>query len=69
MSAVLEQFIKRREHLFLVVDEYGGIAGIVTLEDVLETLLGVEIIDETDLVEDMQELARQLANKRRRGAR
>jgi CBS domain containing-hemolysin-like protein len=56
---VLEQFINRREHLFVVVDEYGGTAGIVTLEDVLETLLGVEIVDETDAVRDMQALARQ----------
>jgi CBS domain containing-hemolysin-like protein len=45
-------------HLFVVLDEYGGMAGVVTLEDVLEELLGSEIVDETDLVVDMRELAR-----------
>ena len=66
LSTVLRTFLERREHLFLVVDEYGGAAGVVTLEDVLETLLGVEIVDETDTVEDMQALARQLLDGRRR---
>lgn len=66
LARVLEQFIERREHLFLVVDEYGATVGIVTLEDVLETLLGVEIMDETDSVEDMQKLARQLLNTKRK---
>ena len=60
LPEVLEEFIRRREQMFLVVDEYGGSAGIVTLEDVLETLLGVEIVDETDSVEDMQQLAKRL---------
>ncbi len=67
LPTVLEEFIQRREQMFLVVDEYGGSAGIVTLEDVLETLLGVEIVDETDPAEDMQQLARQLLSGRRRG--
>lgn len=67
LPTVLETFIRRREHLFLVVDEYGGTAGIVTLEDVLETLLGVEIVDETDSVEDMRKLAKQLMTAWRRG--
>ena len=57
LTKVLQTFIKRREQLFLAVNEYGGVAGIITLEDTLETLLGVEIVDETDSVEDMQELA------------
>lgn len=63
---VLQEFVRRREHLFLAVDEYGGSAGVVTLEDVVETLLGLEIVDETDTVDDMQELARQLLARRRR---
>ena len=57
VAAVLDQFIKRREHLFLVIDEYGSTAGIVTLEDTVETLLGVEIVDEYDNVEDMRQFA------------
>ncbi len=61
-----EQFLNQREHITLVVDEYGGIAGIVTMEDVVETLLGVEIVDETDDTIDMQVLARQLWTKRAR---
>ncbi|MFT6275998.1 MAG: CBS domain containing-hemolysin-like protein [Halioglobus sp.] len=56
--SLLDLFIKRREHLFVVEDEYGQTAGIVTLEDAVETLLGREIMDESDTVEDMQELAR-----------
>jgi len=55
---VLEKLMQTREHLAMVTDEYGGLAGIVTMEDILETLLGLEIQDETDGVRDMQELAR-----------
>ncbi|MEP1469497.1 MAG: hemolysin family protein [Halieaceae bacterium] len=55
---LLDTFLKRREHMFLVQDRYGQTAGIVTLEDALETLLGREIMDESDTVEDMQQLAR-----------
>lgn len=66
LSKVLKTFIDRREQLFLVVDEFGGSAGLITLEDALETLLGVEIMDETDTVEDMQALARKLLDGRHR---
>ncbi len=54
---LLDAFLKRREHLFMVADEYGQMAGVVSLEDVIETLLGQEIIDESDPVGDMQALA------------
>lgn len=53
------RFIETREHISLVLDEFGGIAGVVTMEDVIETLLGIEIVDELDDTEDMQVLARQ----------
>ncbi len=55
---LIDQFIERKEHLFLVEDEYGQTSGIVTLEDAIETLLGKEIVDETDTIEDMQKLAK-----------
>ena len=66
VSSVLDEFIRRREHMFLVVDEYGGTAGIITLEDAIETLLGAEIGDEFDTVEDMRKLAQQIGQARRR---
>lgn len=55
---LLDVFIKRQEHLFVVEDQFGQTAGIVTLEDAVETLLGREIVDESDSVEDMQKLAK-----------
>jgi CBS domain containing-hemolysin-like protein len=58
VQKLLDLFIKNHAHLFLVEDEFGQTAGIVTLEDAIETLLGREIIDESDTVADMQELAR-----------
>ena len=54
----LEHMLQNRLHIMLVVDEYGGTEGIVTLEDLLETLLGEEIVDETDPAVDMQAVAK-----------
>jgi CBS domain containing-hemolysin-like protein len=65
VSDALKEFLDRREHMFHVLDEFGGTAGIVTLEDAMETLLGVEIVDESDSVEDMRELARERSQERR----
>lgn len=56
---LLDVFIKRHEHIFLVEDKFGQTAGIVTLEDCIETFLGREIVDESDQVEDMQKLAKE----------
>ena len=58
LDKVLQVFLNRRQHLFVVIDEYGGLSGIVSLEDVLEEILGREIVDEFDTVTDMQDLAR-----------
>ncbi len=58
LDRLLRKFLESRMHLFVVLDEYGGMAGVVSLEDVLEEMLGSEIVDETDQVVDMRELAR-----------
>jgi len=55
---LFEIFVTKREHIALVVDEYGSVSGLVSMEDVIETLLGLEIMDESDNVADMQLLAR-----------
>jgi len=59
VSYALDMFIKRKEHMFLVTDNYGQTEGIVTLEDCIETLLGLEIMDESDTTEDMRKLAKE----------
>ncbi len=61
---LFNDFLEKREHIAVVVDEFGGMAGIVTMEDVIETMLGREIIDEMDNTEDMRELARKRWKKR-----
>jgi CBS domain containing-hemolysin-like protein len=58
LLAIWEKLLTNKEHIALIVDEYGGLDGIVTMEDVIETLLGLEIVDEKDAVTDMQEFAR-----------
>ena len=60
----LERLIGGREHLALVFDEFGSIVSLVTLEDLVETALGVEIVDETDVFEDLQEEARRRYRER-----
>jgi CBS domain containing-hemolysin-like protein len=55
---LIDQFVKKKTHLFIVHDNYGQTSGVVTLEDAIEALLGVEIIDEMDEVEDMQAFAK-----------
>ena len=58
LSKLLEDLLWKREHMAVVLDEYGGTAGLVTMEDLVESLTGFEIMDETDDVQDMRELAR-----------
>jgi len=58
VQQLLDLMIKKREHLVLVEDQFGQTAGIVTLEDAIETMLGREIVDETDTVEALQEYAK-----------
>ena len=61
---LFEKFVEAKEHVALVVDEYGSVSGLVTMEDVIETLLGLEIMDESDTDSDMQQLARKNWEKR-----
>lgn len=67
IPVLFEKFIDQKDHIALVVDEYGSIGGLVTMEDIIETLLGLEIVDESDNVEDLQLLARK--NWQQRAAR
>ncbi|MFW5920501.1 MAG: CBS domain-containing protein, partial [Polyangiales bacterium] len=58
VATLFERLLDQREHIALVADEYGGVAGVASMEDVVETLLGMEIVDEADTVHDMREMAR-----------
>lgn len=69
VQQLLDLFIKKKAHLFLVEDEFGQTSGVVSLEDAIETLLGREIVDESDTVEDMQKLAKNLYRDRLREER
>lgn len=65
--AIIELFKelrKRQEQIAVVIDDFGGMTGIVTMEDILETMLGLEIVDETDHTVDMRELARRRIDQR-----
>jgi CBS domain containing-hemolysin-like protein len=62
---LLTSFLQKRSHMSIITDEYGSVRGLITLEDLLETVLGMEIVDETDRVADMQKLAHKRAVGRR----
>ncbi len=59
VANIWEKFLEKKEHVSAIIDEYGTFRGIVTMEDVIETMLGQEIVDETDEVVDMQEYAKE----------
>ncbi|MCB1045136.1 MAG: DUF21 domain-containing protein [Acidobacteria bacterium] len=64
VGAALKSLLAERDHMAIVVDEYGGVSGLVTLEDLFETILGVEIVDESDQIADLQEKAQELRERR-----
>ena len=59
LEHVIDEMLDHRAHLLLVIDEYGGVAGVVTLEDLVETLIGIEIVDEADKTDDLRRFARE----------
>ena len=69
VSDILDQFVKRRQQIFIVSDEFGTTTGLINLEDAIETLLGVEIVDEHDNVVDMRKLATAKLEKRQQRVR
>ncbi|MEM9017200.1 MAG: hemolysin family protein [Verrucomicrobiota bacterium] len=64
LTDAFQHLVANRHHVAIVLDEYGGLSGLVTMEDVVETLLGLEIVDEADTREDMQEFARNMWKNR-----
>jgi CBS domain containing-hemolysin-like protein len=63
---VFAQFLDERKNIAVLVDQFGGMAGIITMEDLVESLLGSEIVDESDVEIDMQKLARRRWERRAR---
>ncbi len=64
LSDAFDAVLHRRAHIMVIIDEYGGMEGIITMEDILETLLGLEIMDESDRTADMQQYARRTWRRR-----
>jgi CBS domain containing-hemolysin-like protein len=64
LDQVFRDLVQQRTHIMLIVDEYGSVEGIVTMEDLIETLLGLEIVDEKDKATDMQKEASKLLRKK-----
>ena len=66
LDDLLNDFKKTKNHLFIALNEFGGVCGIVTIEDVLEEIIGDEIVDEFDRYEDLQKVARKKAKVKMR---
>ena len=64
LSDAFDEVLQQRAHIMVIIDEYGGMRGIITMEDIIETLLGLEIMDESDKTADMQQYARRMWKKR-----
>jgi len=63
LDTALVEFLKTRQQIFVVLDEFGGVSGVITLEDIIEEILGEEIVDESDLVIDKRQWAKKIAKK------
>ena len=66
---IWEKMLEKREHISIIIDEYGGLRGLVTMEDIIETMTGVEIVDEDDVAVDMQALAKEKSRLMMRGGK
>ena len=66
---IWEKMLEKREHISVIIDEYGGLRGLVTMEDIIETMTGVEIVDEDDVAVDMQALAKERSRLMMRGGK
>lgn len=66
---IWEKMLEKREHISVIIDEYGGLRGLVTMEDIIETMTGVEIVDEDDVAVDMQALAKEKSRLMLRGGK
>lgn len=66
---IWEKMLEKREHISVIIDEYGGLRGLVTMEDIIETMTGVEIVDEDDVAVDMQALAKEKSRLMMRGGK
>ena len=64
---IWEKMLEKREHISIIVDEYGCLRGVVSMEDVIETMTGVEIVDEDDVAVDMQALAKEKSRMMHQG--
>ena len=65
IDSALKQFLEKGEHIAIALDEHGGVSGLVSFEDIVETIFGVDIVDESDRVADLRKVAATLRDRRR----